>query len=246
MKAKIYITGLRVLKASSSARIRPMTPLTGNSAELGISSSGRIENLKLNATGRVRLALSSSGRLTNAEIAAQDLDCTLSSSSSASLTHHGKSATFGQSSSSRIDISGEVGSANIITSSSASFRGAGYNIGSATLGSSSSSRITVGVVQDLQSHRKQLFGHLLQRRPENAAGIDLLFGKDSQRRINLSLQMLREQRTGQCATGLAGQTGRYPNREYLESLRRGPVNGSAVTRSGSGIAFERKFCIHLN
>lgn len=52
MKAKIYITGLRVLKASSSARIRPMTPLTGNSAELGISSSGRIENLKLNATGR--------------------------------------------------------------------------------------------------------------------------------------------------------------------------------------------------
>ena len=56
MKAKIYITGLRVLKASSSARIRPMTPLTGNSAELGISSSGRIENLKLNATGRVRLA----------------------------------------------------------------------------------------------------------------------------------------------------------------------------------------------
>lgn len=151
MKAKIYITGLRVLKASSSARIRPMTPLTGNSAELGISSSGRIENLKLNATGRVRLALSSSGRLTNAEIAAQDLDCTLSSSSSASLTHHGKSATFGQSSSSRIDISGEVGSANIITSSSASFRGAGYNIGSATLGSSSSSRITVGVVQDLKA-----------------------------------------------------------------------------------------------
>lgn len=130
MKAKIYITGLRVLKASSSARIRPMTPLTGNSAELGISSSGR---------------------LTNAEIAAQDLDCTLSSSSSASLTHHGKSATFGQSSSSRIDISGEVGSANIITSSSASFRGAGYNIGSATLGSSSSSRITVGVVQDLKA-----------------------------------------------------------------------------------------------
>lgn len=151
MKAKLYITGLRVLKASSSARIRPMTPLTGNSAELGISSSGRIENLKLNATGRVRLALSSSGRLTNAEIAAQDLDCTLSSSSSASLTHHGKSATFGQSSSSRIDISGEVGSANIITSSSASFRGAGYNIGSATLGSSSSSRITVGVVQDLKA-----------------------------------------------------------------------------------------------
>lgn len=83
MKAKIYITGLRVLKASSSARIRPMTPLTGNSAELGIS--------------------------------------------------------------------GEVGSANIITSSSASFRGAGYNIGSATLGSSSSSRITVGVVQDLKA-----------------------------------------------------------------------------------------------
>ena len=154
MKAKIYITGLRVLKASSSARIRPMTPLTGNSAELGISSSGRIENLKLNATGRVRLALSSSGRLTNAEIAAQDLDCTLSSSSSASLTHHGKSATFGQSSSSRIDISGEVGSANIITSSSASFRGAGYNIGSATLGSSSSSRITVGVVQDLKATAK--------------------------------------------------------------------------------------------
>ena len=71
MKAKIYITGLHVLKASSSARIRPMTPLTGNSAELGISSSGRIENLKLNATGRVRLALSSSGRLTNAAIAAQ-------------------------------------------------------------------------------------------------------------------------------------------------------------------------------
>ena len=34
MKAKIYITGLRVLKASSSARIRPMTPLTGNSAKL--------------------------------------------------------------------------------------------------------------------------------------------------------------------------------------------------------------------
>lgn len=199
MKAKIYITGLRVLKASSSARIRPMTPLTGNSAELGISSSGRIENLKLNATGRVRLALSSSGRLTNAEIAAQDLDCTLSSSSSASLTHHGKSATFGQSSSSRIDISGEVGSANIITSSSASFRGAGYNIGQRDAGQLLFVADYRRCRSGSQSHRKQLFGHLLQRRPENAAGIDLLFGKDSQRRINLSLQMLREQRTGQCS-----------------------------------------------
>ena len=201
MKAKIYITGLRVLKASSSARIRPMTPLTGNSAELGISSSGRIENLKLNATGRVRLALSSSGRLTNAEIAAQDLDCTLSSSSSASLTHHGKSATFGQSSSSRIDISGEVGSANIITSSSASFRG--QPLSPETPPRDAGQLLFVADYRRCrsgsQSHRKQLFGHLLQRRPENAAGIDLLFGKDSQRRINLSLQMLREQRTGQCS-----------------------------------------------
>ena len=129
-----------------------MTPLTGNSAELGISSSGRIENLKLNATGRVRLALQQQ-RATGERRESSPRSRLYAEQQLIRLAHTPRQERhFRARAAVRGSTSAEKWAARTsVTSSSASFRGAGYNIGGATLGSSSSSRITVGVVQDLKA-----------------------------------------------------------------------------------------------